>query len=204
MGGAYTSPNFSSLLKTVILMISDKAMLAKYPLDELNSAVVAHKDILQKMIEPGESSSSYSSTGYGYSSTAAPAKDNADFTDILLTMAHENEKVSKKMAKAYLRAANKTGIDSLQSSLKKIRKFLSIQDSLKQARMEWIFGIPQIVAKQQYRTRQHQYGLELLENIGDEYYIFKSGFVKGVSEGFLGQLYKAKGKMDTQCVIGIR
>ena len=36
MGGAYGSPNFSYLLKLIILMISDKPMLEKYPLDELN------------------------------------------------------------------------------------------------------------------------------------------------------------------------
>lgn len=36
MGGAYGSPNFGYLLKLIILMISDKPMLEKYPLDELN------------------------------------------------------------------------------------------------------------------------------------------------------------------------
>ena len=46
MGGMYGSPNFSSILKTIILMISDAEMMAKYPLDEKNQAVVSHKDIL--------------------------------------------------------------------------------------------------------------------------------------------------------------
>jgi len=36
MSAIYGAPNFSALLKTIILMRSDKAMTAKYPLDEKN------------------------------------------------------------------------------------------------------------------------------------------------------------------------
>ena len=36
MGGNYGNPNFSSVLKIIILMISDRTMMDKYPLDELN------------------------------------------------------------------------------------------------------------------------------------------------------------------------
>lgn len=46
MGGNYGNPNLGSVLKTIILMISDRAMVQKYPLEEKNQAVVAHKDIL--------------------------------------------------------------------------------------------------------------------------------------------------------------
>ena len=46
MGGNYGNPNLGSVLKTIILMISDREMVQKYPLDEKNQAVVAHKDIL--------------------------------------------------------------------------------------------------------------------------------------------------------------
>jgi hypothetical protein len=40
MGGNYGSPNLSGVLKTIIIMISDRDMMARYPLDELNNAVV--------------------------------------------------------------------------------------------------------------------------------------------------------------------
>jgi len=186
MGGAYGSPNFSSILKTIIVMVSDKELLAKYPLDAKNQYVVSHKDILQKMIEPGEGANA------------------CDFNDILLDMARDDAKTSKKMAKAYLKGVNKTGVEALQQSLRQIQQFLRIDDSLKQVRMEWIFGIPQVVSKSQFRTKQMQYGVELVEMVADEYYMFKSGYVKGVNDAFLGQLYKAKGRMDTQCVIGLK
>ena len=40
MGGNYGSPNLSGVLKTIIIMISDRDMMTRYPLDELNNAVV--------------------------------------------------------------------------------------------------------------------------------------------------------------------
>lgn len=178
MGGAYGSPNLSSVLKSIILMISDRALIAKYPLDEKNQAIVSHKDILAKMIEPGEGS-------------------NADFSDVLVNMAFDNVKVSKKMAKAYLKGVNKTGIESLVNSLKQIREFLKIDDSLKMSRLEWIFGIPQVLSKPNFKSRQQQYGVELIDLISDEYCQFKSGCVKGITDAFLGQLFKAKGRMDS-------
>lgn len=92
MGGTYQSPNFGPILKTIIYMISDQDMKDKYPLSEKNQAVVSHKEILQKMIEPGEGS-------------------KEDFTDILTGMAKGNRKISKKMAKTYLKAFSKTGIE---------------------------------------------------------------------------------------------
>ena len=137
------------------------------------------------MIEPGEGS-------------------NADFSGVLTGMAYENIKISKKMAQAYLKGLNKTGIEPIILSLKQIRHFLKINDSLKKLRLEWIMGIPQVISKQNFRNRQQQYGLELVELISDEYIQFKSCCVKGITDAFLGQLFKAKGRMETQCIIGLR
>ena len=33
---------------------------------------------------------------------------------------------------------------------------------------------------------------------------FKSGVVKGIQDGFLGSLFKDKGRMETQCCVGLR
>lgn len=128
MGGAYQSPNFGPILKTIIYMISDQELMAKYPLNELNQAIVSHKDILQKMVEPGEGS-------------------KEDFTEILTGMAKNNRKISKKMAKAYLKSCSKTSLESISKALNQVRQFLKIDDDLKKERMEWIFGVPQILTK---------------------------------------------------------
>lgn len=109
------------------------------------------------MIEPGEGANA------------------GDFNDILLDMAKEDANVSKKMAKAYLKGANKTGVDVLSQSLKHIQQFLRINDSLKMTRMEWIFGIPQVSSKSYFRTKQMLYGIEVVDQVSDEYYAFKAG-----------------------------
>lgn len=69
--------------------------------------------------------------------------------------------------------------------------------------MEWIFGVPQVLSKPNFRTKVQQYGIELIELISDEYIQFKSGCVKGVADAFLGQLFKAKGRMDSSCIAGL-
>ena len=46
--------------------------------------------------------------------------------------------------------------------------------------MEWIFGIPQVISKSNYKTRQQQYGSQILEMMADEYYQFKSASIKGI------------------------
>lgn len=72
MGGAYGSPNFSAILKLIIIMVSNQELSAKYPLSEGDQAIVSHKDILQKMIEPGEGANA------------------TDFGDVLVNMARDN------------------------------------------------------------------------------------------------------------------
>lgn len=113
MGGTYGSPNFSAILKLIIIMVSSKELSAKYPLNENDQTIVSHKDILQKMIEPGEGANA------------------TDFGDVLVNMARDNTKISKKMARSYLKSVNKTGIESLMGALTQIKEFLKIDDSLK-------------------------------------------------------------------------
>jgi len=60
-------------------------------------------------------------------------------------------------------------------------------------RLEWIFGIPQVV----YSSAKKQFGVGMVELVGDEYCKFKSSLSKGQADAFLGLLFKAKGRMDT-------
>lgn len=47
-----------------------------------------------------------------------PSDPNSDFSDVLFNMAHDNEKVSKKLAKAYLKGVNKTAVEQLSMALR--------------------------------------------------------------------------------------
>lgn len=180
MGSAYGNPNLGKILATIIIMISDKTMMAKYPLEELDQAIVSHKDILAKMIDPGDGS-------------------NVDFSELLTSMAVDNAKISKKMAKTYLKGLAKTQNEALATALRQIRSFLKIDDTLKASRREWIFGIPQVVSKQNFRSgsKKMQYGSEAVDLISDDYITFKTGCFKGVTNGYLGQMMQSKGRMDT-------
>ena len=61
-----------------------------------------------------------------------------------------------------------------------------------------------MLSKSSFRTKQMQYGLELVDMVSEEYLSFKCGIVKGVSDAFLGSLFKSKGRMDSQCISGLR
>jgi len=52
---AASQPNFAALLKLIALMISDKNLLQKYPLDDIDKKIVSSPDILKMMMDPGDS-----------------------------------------------------------------------------------------------------------------------------------------------------
>ena len=118
-------------------------------------------------------------------------------------MAVNNEKISKKMATAYLKGIKST-VESLNTQVPLIKEYLTIDDGLKQKRIEWVFGVPQLQSKQNFRTRLMESGLEKLDVISDEYISFRCTHPKTAVDGFLGQLAKARGKMESQCVAGLR
>jgi hypothetical protein len=60
--------------------------------------------------------------------------------------------MTKKLAKIFFKAINQSSSDKVIDSLKSVKKFLLIDDSLKTKRLEWLFGIPQIMTKNPYRS----------------------------------------------------
>lgn len=93
--------------------------------------------------------------------------------------------MTKKLAKIFFRLMNQSSSDKVIESLKIIKKFLLIDDTLKVKRLEWIFGIPQIVSKNPYRSTKHQYGLELVERINDESYKYVSTLSSSLADDSL-------------------
>ena len=120
MGATYQKPNFGPAIKLITVMMADKAMAEKYPFSEQAQKIIQHKDILAKMMEP--------ETGDAYA-------------DILTSMCKDNLSLSKRMAKVYLKGINKS-YNGLETSLDSLSKFLKVDDSLKQLKLEWILGVP--------------------------------------------------------------
>ena len=50
MGSAFTTPNFSPLMKLLIKMITNTELLEKYPLKELEKKMFLHNDMLKVML----------------------------------------------------------------------------------------------------------------------------------------------------------
>jgi hypothetical protein len=75
-------------------------------------------------------------------------------------MCHDNVKMSRKVAKHLIKSfAQNANVDKVEKYLKSLAKFMTIEDGLKQHRIEWVFGIPQIITKKSfganYNPKQH-------------------------------------------------
>ena len=50
MGGSFSSPNFSPLIKLITRMIKTQDMIEKYPLSEVEQQMFLHNDLLKIML----------------------------------------------------------------------------------------------------------------------------------------------------------
>ena len=121
--------------------MSEKDLLAEYPLSDDAQKVCQSKAILQCLIKSSEAPS------YGSAPTV-------DFTEMLNLMCMNNYVNTKKMAKVYAQdIMQKTHIDDIQKGLKSIKGFLLIKDGLRKCRFEWIFGVGQLNVKRNQQRR---------------------------------------------------
>ena len=107
-------------------MISDEALIAKYPMTEVAGKMIQHNDILGKMMDPAS---------------------GANLGEQLASMCRNNLKMTKKLAKVFIKAINQVNYDKQAPYLKALKKFMLLDDNLKQQRLEWVFGVPSLVSK---------------------------------------------------------
>ena len=69
------------------------------------------------------------------------------FGKILAETCKDNYKLSKKISKVFLRSIESAHLDAISGYLKALKPFLLVNDSLKQLKLEWIFGIPDFISK---------------------------------------------------------
>ena len=113
-------------------------------------------------------------------------------------MCRDEEKLSRKVSKVFLKAINGSNSDNLKNYLKALKPFLKLDDSLKTLKLEWVFGFAQLVNRKAYREETYKYGLELIDRINEEAYTYVSPV--STDESLFAQLLKCKGKMDTNCI----
>jgi hypothetical protein len=121
-------------------------------------------------------------------------------------MCINNYEMTRKIAKVFLKSVNQPNIDKVSLYLKSLKKFLLIDDSLKTQRLEWIFGISQLISKSKFRSNgKYEYGVELVERINDEAYVYVSTLMSTSTEdALMTLLLKQRGRMDTFCIKALK
>jgi hypothetical protein len=178
MGGYYTQPNFSPLIKLLTKIMTDQELLAEFPLNNSEKTLFLHADLLKVML---------GSVGSG-----------KQFGQCLASMCRDSLKITKKVAKVFLKSISNANYETVKNYLTALKPFALLNDSIKAIRLEWIFGFSQIVTKKIYQQEQLKYGLELIERISDDSATYISplgGPYK--EESLLALLLKSKGKFDT-------
>jgi hypothetical protein len=112
-------------------------------------------------------------------------------------MCKDNLKLSKKVSRVFLRSIESAHLDTVKGYLKALKPFLSSNDSLKRQKLEWIFGVPEVVSRKIYGDPRSKYGLELVDRINEESMTFKSPILYGsADEALIAQIIKSNGRFD--------
>ena len=179
MGGSFSQPNFTPLIKMLTKILTNQALLDKYPLTDLEKKMFLDAELLKILL--------------------SNQSGGKQFGQCLANMCHENTKLSQKVSKVFIKAVNGANYDNIKNYLTALKPFLKLNDSLKPQRLEWVFGVSQIVQRKQYQQERYKYGLEFVDRLNDECYSYVGPLTSATSteEPLLAQLLKAKGKMDT-------
>jgi len=181
VGGAYAHPDFSSVVKLMASMITDEDLLARYPMTAIEKEMLLHQDLLKTMLG--------SATG------------SKQFGQCAANMCRDDAKLTKKVAKVFLSSIEQAQADTVKGYLKALKPFLLADDSLKQQKLEWVFGVPEVASRKVYGESRHKYGLELVDRINEESMTFTSPILYGASdEALVAQIIRCKGRFEVQCI----
>jgi hypothetical protein len=68
-------------------------------------------------------------------------------------------------------------------------------------KLEWVFGIPEVVYRKVYGETKCKFGVELVDKINEESVNFLSPILYGSSdEALIAQIIKCKDRFDVQCI----
>ena len=81
--------------------------------------------------------------------------DVVEYAEFLAHLCHQNKEHSKQIAKFILKGIHQGAPDELGPILHIMKKYLSIEDDLKELRCEWIFGIASLIVKQVHNYQMY-------------------------------------------------
>ena len=121
MGGSFSTPNFSAIIKLMTKMLQNQEMIAKYPLTEIEQQMFIQNDLLKIML--------------------GSCQGSKEFGQCLANMCKDNLKLSKRVSKVFIKVINNSNFDNVKNYLKALKPFVKMNDSLKLLKLEWIFGV---------------------------------------------------------------
>lgn len=112
--GGYYAPNFTSLVKILIKILTSPEMLEKFPLTDMEKKMFLHAELLKVLLVSSKSS-------------------GKQFGQCLANMCKNNMKLSMKVSKIFIKsiAACNHQIESLKNYLSALKPFLRVDDGLK-------------------------------------------------------------------------
>jgi hypothetical protein len=182
LGGTYAHPDLSGVIKLMTAMITDEELSTKYPMSDTEKQMVLHPDLLKTML--------------------GSATASKQFGACLANMCRDDTRLSRKVSKVFLRAIEQAHLDTVKGYLKALKPFLRADDSLKQLKLEWIFGVPEVVSRKVYGASRSKWGLELVDRVNEEAIKFVSPILAGgaCDEALIAQIVKCRGRFDVQCI----
>lgn len=122
--------------------------MKKFPMTEQEKQMFVHSEILKIMLGSNLGSK--------------------EFGAFVSDMCRDNLKLSKKVAKVFIKVINNSDFNLVKNYLKALKPFVKMNDSLKKQKLEWIFGVGQVLAKKGYKEDKFKYGMELVDRINEE------------------------------------
>mmetsp|Transcript_18286 Transcript_18286/g.31275 ORF Transcript_18286/g.31275 Transcript_18286/m.31275 type:complete len:924 (+) Transcript_18286:1615-4386(+) len=181
VGGPYTSANLNNAVKVLIAMLTDEELLQKYPLTDPQREFLMNKELIRVVL------------GSGVQSKV--------FGEAIANLCKDQEDLSRKMAKIFLRQLQQANLSQAIGYLKALKAFIRVDDSMKQLKLEWIFGLPELTSRKMYNETKYKYGVELIDRINEEVVSFMSPLIQGSNdEALLAQIVRCKGRNDLQCI----
>ena len=167
-------------------MMSDADFTEKYPMSQTVQEMISKKEILELFMNPEEGTS------------------NAGMTQMINTACKNNLALTKEVAFQHIRSTMRNGSAQIKDAWKQIQQFLLIKDKLQVMRLEWILGVPQLVAKLNYqRDKTLEIGLDCVRYINDQSYKYKSGLMKSQGDVMLNELFESSKRRKEFTIIGL-
>jgi len=202
MGNKFKNPKFGSLINLVcrLSLHSDLSPLQKlfvklkeikklpktlYEIDEEEKKCILCKEFINKTITEGHAT--------------------AEFAELLSVLCYENKEYSKMLARMLIKAVNEDPNIDMISYFAVLKGVLTIEDTLQEKRLEWLFGIPQPlkgIAQLSANSKPHEqfkYGLSLVDSVKDDIFEYISPLnYNNRYESLLALLWKHRKTFEIQ------